>query len=39
MVGLQAIAAHNGWAMAVTGSIIVMAGLSVLAVIYHNFIK
>ena len=39
MVGLQAISAHNGWAMAVTGSIIVMAGLSVLAVIISQLHK
>ena len=31
MIGLQAISAHNGWAMAITGSIIVMTGLAVLA--------
>jgi len=31
--GLEAIQAHNGWAMAVTGAIIVMIGLSVLSFI------
>ena len=31
--GLEAINAHNGWAMAVTGAIIVMIGLSVLSFI------
>ena len=33
MYGLEAIQAHNGWAMAVTGTIIVMIGLSVLSFI------
>jgi hypothetical protein len=31
--GLEAIQAHNGWAMAVTGAVIVMIGLSVLSFI------
>ena len=31
--GLEAINAHNGWAMAVTGAVIVMIGLSVLSLI------
>ena len=31
--GLEAIQAHNGWAMAVTGAVIVMAGLSILSFI------
>ncbi len=39
MVGLQAISAHNGWAMAIIGSIIVMAGLSVLAVLISQLHK
>jgi len=39
MVGLQAISAHNGWAMAITGSIIVMGGLSVLAFIISQLHK
>ena len=33
MTGLEAINAHNGWAMAVTGAVIVMIGLSVLSFI------
>lgn len=33
MYGLEAINAHNGWAMAVTGAVIVMIGLSVLSFI------
>ena len=33
MYGLEAIQAHNGWAMAVTGAIIVMIGLSILSFI------
>ena len=39
MIGLQAISAHNGWAMAITGSIIVMSGLSVLAFIISQLHK
>ncbi|MFC1843973.1 OadG family protein [Thermodesulfobacteriota bacterium] len=39
MIGLQAISAHNGWAMAVTGSIIVMGGLSILAFIISQLHK
>jgi len=31
--GLEAINAHNGWAMALTGAIIVMTGLTVLSTI------
>ncbi len=31
MYGLQAISAHNGWAMAAVGALIVMTGLSVLS--------
>jgi hypothetical protein len=31
--GLEAINAHNGWAMAVTGAVIVMIGLSILSFI------
>ncbi len=31
MFGFEAIAAHNGWAMALAGALIVMAGLSVLS--------
>ena len=33
MYGLEAIQAHNGWAMAVTGAVIVVIGLSVLSFI------
>ena len=33
MYGLEAIQAYNGWAMAVTGAVIVMIGLSVLSFI------
>lgn len=33
MYGLEAIQAYNGWAMAVTGAIIVMVGLSILSFI------
>jgi len=33
LYGLEAINAHNGWAMALTGAIIVMTGLTVLATI------
>jgi len=39
MLGLQAITAHNGWAMAVTGTIIVMSGLSALALIISQLHK
>ncbi len=33
MYGLEAISANNGWAMAITGPLIVMSGLSILAII------
>ena len=39
MIGLQAISAHNGWAMAITGAIIVMCGLSALAFIISQLHK
>ena len=39
MLGLQAISAHNGWAMAITGTIIVMGGLSILALIISQLHK
>lgn len=39
MTGLAAIAANNGWAMAVTGACIVMAGLTVLATIISQLPK
>ncbi len=33
MYGIEAITAHNGWAQAVTGAIIVMLGLAILATV------
>lgn len=39
MIGLEAISAHNGWAMAITGAIIVMCGLSVLSFIISQLHK
>jgi len=39
MLGLEAIAAHNGWAMAGTGTIIVMCGLAALAFIISQLHK
>ena len=33
MYGLEAIQDHNGWAMAITGAVIVMIGLSILSFI------
>jgi len=39
MIGLEAITAYNGWAMAVTGTIIVMSGLAVLAFIISQLHK
>ena len=39
MLGLEAISAHNGWAMAITGTIIVMGGLAVLAFIISQLHK
>ena len=33
MFGFEAIEAHNGWAMALAGALIVMAGLTVLSVV------
>jgi len=39
MFGLEAISAHNGWAMAITGIIIVMCGLSILAFIISQLHK
>lgn len=33
MYGIEAITAHNGWAQAITGAIIVMSGLAVLATV------
>jgi Na+-transporting methylmalonyl-CoA/oxaloacetate decarboxylase gamma subunit len=37
--GLDAIAAHNGWAMAVTGACIVMVGLATLSIIISQLHK
>ena len=39
MYGIEAINAHNGWAMAVAGAIIVMSGLSVLSLIISQLHK
>jgi hypothetical protein len=39
VVGLEAISANNGWAMAVTGAIIVMSGLSALSYIISQLHK
>jgi len=37
--GLEAINAHNGWAMAVIGPLIVMSGLTILAIIISQLHK
>jgi Na+-transporting methylmalonyl-CoA/oxaloacetate decarboxylase gamma subunit len=39
VTGIQAITANNGWAMAVTGALIVMAGLAILAFIISQLHK
>ena len=39
MYGLEAISAQNGWAMAVAGAMIVMAGLTVLALVISQLHK
>ena len=39
MYGLEAISAQNGWAMAVAGALIVMAGLSVLSFVISQLHK
>ena len=39
MYGLEAISAHNGWAMAITGPLIVMSGLTILAIIISQLHK
>ena len=39
MYGLEAISANNGWAMAITGPLIVMSGLSILAIIISQLHK
>ena len=39
MIGLDAISANNGWAMALTGALIVMCGLALLAAIISQLHK
>ena len=39
MYGLEAISANNGWAMAITGPLIVMSGLIILAIIISQLHK
>ncbi|MCG8618895.1 MAG: OadG family protein [Desulfobacterales bacterium] len=39
MYGLEAINANNGWAMAITGPLIVMSGLTILALIISQLHK
>lgn len=39
MYGLEAINAHNGWSMAVVGPLIVMSGLTILAIIISQLHK
>ena len=39
MYGLEAISAYNGWAMAITGPLIVMAGLTILSIIISQLHK
>ena len=39
MYGLEAISAHNGWAMAVAGALIVMSGLTVLSLVISQLHK
>lgn len=39
MYGIEAINAHNGWAMAIAGALIVMSGLSVLSFIISKLHK
>lgn len=39
MIGLDAITANNGWAMAATGAIIVMSGLAILSLIISQLYK
>lgn len=39
MYGLEAISANNGWAMAITGPLIVMSGLTILAIIISQLHK
>jgi len=37
--GLEAISAHNGWAMAIIGPLIVMSGLTILSIIISQLHK
>jgi len=39
LYGLEAISAHNGWAMAITGPLIVMSGLIILSIIISQLHK
>ncbi len=39
LYGLEAISAYNGWAMAITGPLIVMSGLIILAIIISQLHK
>ena len=39
MYGLEAISAQNGWAMAIAGALIVMAGLTVLSFVISQLHK
>ncbi len=39
MYGLEAINAHNGWSMAIVGPLIVMSGLTILAIIISQLHK
>ncbi|MBU8849168.1 MAG: OadG family protein [Desulfobacterales bacterium] len=39
MYGLEAISAHNGWAMAIIGPLIVMSGLTILSIIISQLHK
>ena len=39
MYGLEAINTHNGWAMAITGPLIVMSGLIILSIIISQLHK
>ena len=39
MYGLEAISANNGWAMAITGPLIVMSGLTILSIIISQLHK
>ncbi|WP_300459313.1 OadG family protein [Desulfobacula sp.] len=39
MYGLEAINAYNGWAMAITGPLIVISGLAILSIIISQLHK